>query len=362
MSKIIIHQGQGANNFIRMSWAHAFNAVGHTVVYWSDQVRSPYDIFYEHKDAQIFIGATYQLNNAIVKNLIARPDMKVLLYASQWGSDDDQIDKQKYPLLFATEEEKKLVERVVKGCPNFKYVVDKYPQNQMEQTHDHWKELGLISREVLVCANLTNYFLTKPSADPKYAAQLVFAGGLWAYKNKYLSWLQNLCYPNTLLNVRIFGGGWSTPSAVGVASEETLRNSYASSTICPNLFEPHAIELLSDLNQRLFEVPACGGFQLTQNAIGVRDLFSEDELVTFDDQKDFYEKVNHFLLHPEERLPFIERSAKRVYSQHTNYHRAIALSEMLDLPTEVLKERCQLSQTTCEKFFDELENQKSARS
>ena len=185
--------------------------------------------------------------------------------------------------------------------------------------------------------DLSDYFLTKPSE--KYKTHLTYVGGFWGYKSKYLSsYILPLLYPNTTLSCRIFGN-WGTPSAVGMANEETIRNHYASAVCCPNCYEPHSIELpfISDLNQRLYQILAVGGLEISQNATGIRDMFTEDELVTVESPKEFLEKFTYYSENPEERLAVIKRGIKRVYSEHTNLHRCSDLLNFIGLPDEAKK-------------------------
>ena len=263
--------------------------------------------------------------------------MKVVLRANHWGSIDKEIDTAKYPIGIATDEERKNVEKISKH-PLFDTIICQYLPSYAKHTHDLWQNLGLNPVGIPLAVDITDYFFTKP--QEKFKTHIAFAGGFWPYKSKYLAkYILPLCYPNTMLSVRIFGNGWGTPSCVGTASEETLRNHYASAVCCPNVYEPHSIELpfLSDINQRVFQTTACGGFQISQKATGLDQLFTEDELVTVESPAEFLEKFVYFSEHEDERQILIKKGVKRVYKDHTNLHRCATLFDILEMPEEAAK-------------------------
>lgn len=336
--RYLVHDQDGANHYIVLAWAKVINSLGHEVVLWDERMKSTYDIFYEF-NPDVFIGATWKLNKGIIDNLIKRPNMKIILRAPHWGSNDVNIDKNLYPIQFAGDEEKELTAQLKKNHDGFQYVVCQYKQERMDElkTHDLWTNLGLEPKGILLCADIFDYHLTQPSNS--YKCDIAWAGSYWPYKGIYLSqYMLPLCYPNTELNVKIFGGGWSTPSCLGIASEETLRNFYASAAICPNVFEPHSVSILADINQRAYQVPACGGFQICQKVLGIEDIFNDNEIVLAEDAKDFFEKVLYYLKNIEERKPYIKAGCLRVYKDHTGHHRTSELLNLLDFNED--SEKC----------------------
>ncbi|NIA14338.1 MAG: glycosyltransferase [Nitrospiraceae bacterium] len=82
------------------------------------------------------------------------------------------------------------------------------------------------------------------------------------------------------------------------------------------------------INPRVFEIAACGGFQLCDPCIGLDALFDFDtELPVYRDLAGLRAQVDHFLAHPDERREFARRARQRVLRDHTYEHRA---QEMLD--------------------------------
>lgn len=83
------------------------------------------------------------------------------------------------------------------------------------------------------------------------------------------------------------------------------------------------------INPRVFEIAACGGFQLCDPCKGLDVLFDFDtELPVYRDLEELRAKIDHFLRRPEERAAFAERARARALGEHTYKHRA---QQMLDI-------------------------------
>jgi hypothetical protein len=89
--KILIEMGQSAAYHYRLGWANAFASAGNNVNYWNTFQKSAFDVFTEF-EPDIFIGTTWGLNRAIIKCIAARPELKVLLSAPNWGCRDDRCN------------------------------------------------------------------------------------------------------------------------------------------------------------------------------------------------------------------------------------------------------------------------------
>lgn len=82
------------------------------------------------------------------------------------------------------------------------------------------------------------------------------------------------------------------------------------------------------INPRVFEIAACGGFQLCDPCIGLETLFDFDtELPVYHDLDELRGKIDYYLAHPEERARIAARARERVLRDHTYENRA---RQMLD--------------------------------
>lgn len=103
---------------------------------------------------------------------------------------------------------------------------------------------------------------------------------------------------------------------------------YSSHTINLNMHLPFEIDGYS-CNERVFNSIACGGFEVCDNPRRVRDFFNDAELVTGSTPEEYYEKVHHFVEHPEQRTPYMAKALRKVYSCHTYHHRLADLLHQL---------------------------------
>ncbi|MEO2006642.1 MAG: glycosyltransferase, partial [Candidatus Poribacteria bacterium] len=97
---------------------------------------------------------------------------------------------------------------------------------------------------------------------------------------------------------------------------------YSGHAISLNVHQPYEEEGFT-CNERTFNSVAWGGggVQITDRAPRVRDFFGEDEVIVAEDASDFLDKVEHFVVRPEERTPYVEKARRRVVAEHTYHHR-----------------------------------------
>ena len=78
----------------------------------------------------------------------------------------------------------------------------------------------------------------------------------------------------------------------------------------------------NQIKGRNFEIPACGGFQLSGYARGFEEYFALDtEIVCYRTQDELLEKGRYYLDHEEERAAIAEAGYRRVMRDHTYAHR-----------------------------------------
>ena len=100
---------------------------------------------------------------------------------------------------------------------------------------------------------------------------------------------------------------------------------YAASKVNLNLTKA---QMKQTVTQRVFDVPAVGGFLLTDYRSDLEELFNfEKEIASFKSEDELFEKAVHFLSRPEEREKIASLAHKRVLAQHTYQHR---MQEMIN--------------------------------
>lgn len=119
---------------------------------------------------------------------------------------------------------------------------------------------------------------------------------------------------------------WQGRSAYG---EEAVKI-YAASDIVLDIHFLFGQALpITNVTARVFEVPASGGFLLTNTCDQLGQLYSVGtEMVSYRSVEELRQLTAYYLAHPEERRGIAERAGRRARGEHTFKRR---LEEMLDL-------------------------------
>ena len=99
---------------------------------------------------------------------------------------------------------------------------------------------------------------------------------------------------------------------------------------CTINFNATSLQMKTGLNQRIFDVPACGGFLITDYREQIEEMFNPDtEVVCYRNTAEIGDIVSFYLKHADERNKISERARRRVTSQHTYAHRLAVLTECM---------------------------------
>ena len=90
---------------------------------------------------------------------------------------------------------------------------------------------------------------------------------------------------------------------------------------CQVNFNATSLQMQSAVNQRVFDVPACGGFLLTDHQEAIEYLFDVGkEIMTYKERGEIQDLVRFYINHPAERRGS-QRGRERVLGEHTYRHR-----------------------------------------
>ena len=353
MRILISNDGMHAHHYIRIGWAKALSYAGHEVMLWDIRSQPAFDVFDEF-DPNFFIGQTYNLDRATFKCIAERPQLKVIMKAPDWGDVQKDIDSKKYQVLFASDADKTNIEKLKQstGKPDFVYA--HYLDEDIKYTHNKWEEIGVKTSGMLNAADIFEYVNGKEISYLK--SDMSFIGGCWPYKaqsfDKYLTPLFN---PPGRYNIKIFGNQpWHQASShvyMGFVSDGLVKDIMKSATICPNISEPHAQDFGIDVNERVFKILSNKSFCISDNITALTKIFDNDEVIFASTPSEFKETVDHFIEHPQERLPYIQKGYSKIVKSHTYFHRVAKMFRLLGLDEEVKK--CNLA---LEKMISTIEN------
>jgi spore maturation protein CgeB len=123
---------------------------------------------------------------------------------------------------------------------------------------------------------------------------------------------------------KVFGNGINTRPDVNYFHETP--SVYASSAIN---FNATSFQMPSTVNQRVFDVPLCGGFLLTDRQEDLHELFADDEVATFESSEDVAEKAKYYLANPAIRAAIAAKARRRILDEHTYKHRMASMLEQV---------------------------------
>jgi spore maturation protein CgeB len=85
-------------------------------------------------------------------------------------------------------------------------------------------------------------------------------------------------------------------------------------------------------NQRIFDVPAAGGFLLTDNRAQLADLFDPDrEIATYGCIEGLGEMMKKYLSDRQEANRITHAARKRILHEHTYVHRVQSMLRSVDI-------------------------------
>ncbi|MBU0532999.1 glycosyltransferase [Candidatus Micrarchaeota archaeon] len=114
------------------------------------------------------------------------------------------------------------------------------------------------------------------------------------------------------IEIQRFGAGWDSEWV----SFEKMIEIYNRSKINLN-FSNSALGPTKQIKSRIFDIPACGGFLLTEYAPGLEKYYKiGKEIEVFEGINDAVEKINYYLNNEEERRKITERGYQRTIKEH----------------------------------------------
>ncbi|GBE02715.1 spore protein YkvP [bacterium BMS3Abin08] len=95
-------------------------------------------------------------------------------------------------------------------------------------------------------------------------------------------------------------------------------------------FNATSLQMREAVNQRVFDVPACGAFLLTDHQSAIEELFDVGkEVITYKDKEEIPELVKYYLNHGDERKKIAASARDRVLREHTYKHRVRKIIEVM---------------------------------
>lgn len=107
------------------------------------------------------------------------------------------------------------------------------------------------------------------------------------------------------------------------------RKIYHSSVISINIHEDYQKRFGVDFNERTFKIPACGGFEITDNVASIGKYLKDgEEIIIAKNKDDWFDKIDYYIRNPNKRLPIIQAGREKVIKRHTYHNR---VEQMIDI-------------------------------
>jgi len=327
--KILIRHEHNASHYIYTGIKNAFKELGHECIFWDAESIPAFDVF-DIFEPELFIGQGYNLDRATIKCIKLRPDLKVLLKVGCFGEVCQDVDTEKYPILMHTDEELKNVGAVAESLSTIKNLVlfNYVHPNRQRYLMGDWEENVAKTIGLLPAADASEY--CSGEFDESLKSELCFVGGYWPYKGENLDkYIIPLCHPVGKYNIKIFGNQpWPVPQYMGLASNNTVKNLFKSSLICPNVSEPHANIFGFEVNERIFKLAASKSFFISDPIASLtEDIFTEGEAVISKGPEDFHKLVDEVIDNPSIREKHISKCYETVMKSHTYKNRVEQILE-----------------------------------
>ena len=95
-------------------------------------------------------------------------------------------------------------------------------------------------------------------------------------------------------------------------------------------FNTTSAQMKGAVNQRVFDIPACGGFVITDYRKQIENLLEPGtEVIYYQDEVEIGQLVKHYLSNDKERKKVSTRARKRILDQHTYDHRIKELCSVM---------------------------------
>lgn len=148
------------------------------------------------------------------------------------------------------------------------------------------------------------------------------------------------------LEVECWGLGWPAgrlghDEMVRVFGTSAINLNLANSSTPPRTIRARIGKLLGrgpseerppQIKGRTFEVPGCGGFELTERVAHLDRYFDlEREIAVYDDTAGLIEQARHWMERPDERAAVAQAGYRRVMAEHTYDHRFAEIFSVMGL-------------------------------
>lgn len=321
MKVLITNDGPTAHYYIRLGLQRAFQACGIECHIHDLGSRSMFDVM-DTFNPDILMTQTYNVNDEIIKCIQERPNLRVAMKASDWGTITPEVLSKGFPVLVANEKEIARIKylKETTGQPEFFYI--HYHPDYISNTHNLWElNVGIPTIAMMNAADVYDY--TNGQDRVPFRTDLFFIGGYWGYKAKTLD--KYILPLAERYKMKIFGNQpWPIPQYCGFVETPYVRDLMKSAKICLNVHEPHSQVYGYDIIERPFKYGINRCFVISDYVEGLKKLFPT-QIAYAKTPEEFVTEIDYFLAHPRMARNLADRLFDEVFSKHTYFDRVKTL-------------------------------------
>lgn len=172
-------------------------------------------------------------------------------------------------------------------------------------------------------ADITIYY--PRAVESRFECDIGWVGGYWPYKGKMLDKYLRPLFTHKCL-VYGWGNSWGNGRSINDVDVPIL---FSTAKICPSVSESHSVHHPVDLPERVFKVPASGGFTIHTPSLAVPDFFGEAVPMARDVQH-WLDLATYYLIHTDERKALAKKQYEVVTNKHTYFDRCIGITNLLN--------------------------------
>ena len=159
----------------------------------------------------------------------------------------------------------------------------------------------------------SNFHHSYKNINVIYKYDILFVG---TYEKIRMDYFQYLCEKG--LKIDVFGNGWEKANSNNknliIHNKALLKEDYINSIRSAKINLNFLRKIQDDTQtMRTFEIPACGGFMITERTDCHTRIFKEDfESVFFDNKEELYSKIIYYMVNDSKRKEIIRNARKKL--------------------------------------------------
>lgn len=199
---------------------------------------------------------------------------------------------------------------------NLKYFDSIFIMHGYEKTRDFYKIKN--SKNIIFWYHSYSQFHHKSRPVNSYKYDVTFIGTYEKVRLDYINFLSD-----NGISVNVFGNNWRNISNISknviIHNRPVLKEEYVK-TIQDSKINLSFLRKIQDDTHttRTFEIPACGGFMITERSDDHKKIFKENiESVFFDNKDELLKNIRYYLDNEEKREAIIKNSIEKLKWEYT---------------------------------------------